>query len=291
MKQCITIFLVLGLFYGIAYSADDTDAVEEFTKSTGLIVRKGLSNKNFAKDPAAIQWTAPNNGKSSTATDIGLAFKLIESETNINNPWILLPKFEFHKNTETEKPQDTIKAGIIFTKLFDAEEKYTHYLETSLEYKNDRKNTGQGVTASIGYTPTYAPLHLGYTGFGPFQYMITPWIAAQVEQADGLKSEDASGVVARIKPCLQLAIYPLHDYVKKNFEILVGDQLWINLSRSGTFKNYSRHQNLFSSSLNLYFDKHQRFGIGVDFTSGENPEEGLARQTTTSLALKGKIGK
>ena len=291
MKCKLISALLLLCYSGLAVASENTDPIDKFVNESGLIVRKGLSNKNFAKDPASISWISPDDGESSTATDIGLAFRLIESSNDINSPWILLPKIEYHKNTLTDKKQDTFKAGIIFSRYFNAEEALTHCIETSAEYKNDRKQVGQGAAISISYTPTYAPLHLGYTGSGPFQYMFTPWVAIQAEKADGIKENDSNGSVSRIKASMQLAIYPLHDFFNKNFEVILSYQNWFNISRSGTFDSYDHNQHLFNSTLNIYFDNKQRFGVGIDYSSGENPEEGMAHENTISSALKVKLGK
>jgi hypothetical protein len=121
--------------------------------------------------------------------------------------------------------------------------------------------------------------------------MLTPRIALQSEQADDLVAAAPSGSVTRLKASLDLALYPFNRKHKKNIEVLVGYQTWFNQSRSGPFADYAKRQELFTASLNVYLDSGQRFAIGLDYTDGENPEDGKEDQTVTSLSFKVKLGK
>jgi hypothetical protein len=46
---------------------------------------------------------------------------------------------------------------------------------------------------------------------------------------------------------------------------------------------------LFKSSLNLYFTEDRKYGLGVDYSRGGDPVEGLAKQTFYKVSFKAQI--
>ncbi len=296
MKTILPIRSLIFLSLTIcALAGDEPSSFDKFLEDHGIVVRQSLANKNFNNEPAAISWISPQGGADSTTIDIAIGMNAKEGSFT-GGSWNLLPKVEYHKNTDTGSKQDTLKAGFNMTCIFEdptpppGQQVWSHYLELSAAYKDDRIKTGQGISGSLSYTPLYAPLHFASYGTGNFRYMLTPRIALLAEHANDLTAGALSGSVTRLKASVELSVYPFFKTHADGIEVLVGYQTWFNQSRSGPFASDKKHQELFTASLNFYLDRDQRYALGLDYTHGENPEDGQADQTVTSLSFKMKLG-
>ena len=276
---------VAALVAAAAGDASDGDSFESLLTTYGVQVRASVQDKNNAGKPAAISWTHDNGGGDVVATDVGVSFGWSGANDQLK------PYAEYHRNNQTTKKQDCLQTGIDYVHIWnEGERRPSHFLELKAAFRNDRINTGRGGTASLTYTPLDQDWLINDWGAsGARNFMWVPMLSIQGAYADGLKPDESSGTVLRLKQEVDVSFLPFVSSTDGQVELLGSFQLWENQTRSGTFLKYHRFQRLYSISLNVYLDQKRRTAIGIDYSNGEDPEQGRQPQSLIAIALKIKI--
>lgn len=325
-KRIIILKYILGCFLPLIYLSLSSVASAEincpafsersnFDSLRGgelIQLRHSLEDKNQADKAAVLQWSRQAGDENSTVTELGLGVVVCESSGRIGNSGYrmsseFVPKIEYHKNTLDDKLKDTSSIGLAWTGTINKPElglgspdtplaqPIDHVIGVTMNYKNDRVKTGEGIQTSISYHATKflgANVIHGKDGALPFYY--SPVIAIQAESGNGVESE--SGDVARIKPSLNVVLYPMGSTLNRNLSIELSYAGWDNFSRSGPYQSYDSYQEQKVIAINWNLlpapadkdgeVKYSNIAIGIEYKKGEQPEQGQLEQEITQLSLK-----
>jgi hypothetical protein len=257
-------------------------------------IRASVYNKQTFADPAAFQFTSPQDGGPDYwAVDIGATANLVRLfPGNPSDRLYFGPSVEYHKLTSTNKPQDNIQLGLnsLYELGYADRFPYAHILQLLPTYKNDKKGNGEGFLGRFEYLPVIPRLATGGFIRGPdwFQYEWQPVLGVQVETADKAGTPKRPGNEERFKAAAQVSLYPLggKEYLNLRFQIIVGYTYWHAFSQSGGFEDLPRDNHLFKAGANYYIDQEKHVAIGVDYSDGANLEAGKPKQRILSAAFK-----
>lgn len=253
-----------------------------------ITIRQSTLDKNYIEKPATLQYIHSSEKGDSYAIDAGLTINAHETDR-----WLVGPSAEYHRKTETSKEQDNFQVGLtVINTSGDVTEHLVLYTQASFKYKKDKINTGEGLLAKINFTPLKSSWLLGDAkdlGLG-IKALWQPSLGVQYETASDVLKTDEHGTISRAAASVEVGIYPFARALRSNLILVVRDDYWLNIHRTGGFKDaYDNDQNLFQASITYYFDEKQHFGTGIDYSEGENPEEGLPEQAIILLSLKIKF--
>lgn len=267
------------------------DLFADFQKKFRLSVRQSVADKNAVEKPATFHWVHSNDagGSSSSSIDAGLTFRALDTTT-----LMVGPTAEYHRQTLTSKKQDNLQLGATaYYILGDQTEGLSSHHQLTVTYKDDRYTTGESVLAKITTSFLNPKLDLGFgtmVSIGSLRIVWQPAFGLQREEAENVRKTGLGGSTTRGYAHLDLALYPFGKQLRNRLEIASRQTLWRGFSRSAAFASlYDRDQSLFTVSATLFFDPARHFGLGIDYQNGENPEQGLQNQETTTLGLKVKF--
>jgi hypothetical protein len=286
-------FLVVGLLaVTTGVRADpttpSTDPLGDWAKTYNLSLRQSVVDKNALEKPAAFQWVHAGSGDSSSI-DVGLTWSALNS-----TDWSAGPLVEYHRQTLAVKKQDNFQAGLTALHVIgDVTDKstITQFLQGTLNWKNDRVVIGSGGLCKATDTLLYPELGLGRT-IGPDYFKVEwqPTAGLEYETASNVLKSGRKGATARAYGNLEIGIYPLAKSVRRAIELMIRGTYWRDFSGSSAYTTlFRRNHTLAQLTLTYYFDPNQHFAVALDRTSGENPEQGLQQQNTTTLSLKVKL--
>lgn len=264
---------------------DFLTGVERYVK-----IRQSVADQSLIEKPAKFQWVRADDGnQDSSSIDVGVTFKVPDTAH-----WRLLPFVEYHRQTLTSKRQNNFQAGLgVDNVLGDVSKGLATLNQFAVSYKDDRYATGEAVLAKATTIPVNPGLEIGWGSEVPVGSTLLGWVPTlglQYESAENVRKSRRSGHTSRVHANLDVAFYPNGKALKRRCEIVLRHAVWRNFSASPAFAAlYGRSQTLFTASLSYYLDPKKRIGIGVDYVSGENPEQGLQKQKATTLALKLKV--
>jgi hypothetical protein len=266
-----------------------TNPIDSFFKTNHLTLAQSVFDKNSIQKPAAFQFVLPSGGTNSYAIDAGLTWNGLYGEW-LGSLWEVGPSIEYHRNTQTKTPQNTFQAGLSIVDGFGDPATVFHYVQAVVKYKNDRINSGQGAQVFLSYTLANWDLAVGFArGPGSLQYMWQPTVGIQYESADDVFKTKRSGEVGRVKGHLEAGLYPFGEKLQKSIELVAQETYWYDAAQEGAYDGRQRGHNLFQASGTYWIDATHNIGIGTDYSRGDNPEQGLARQETVILSLKAKF--
>ncbi len=224
----------------------------------------------------------------------------LERTTNFDelvNHVILGPSVEYHRNTQIKSLQDTFEAGL--TALYVGGEygydDFGYYIQGTGQYTDDRINTGKGAQGLLSVAPICQALAIGGVANaakwdpGWLQWTWQPVVGVQYAGADDVFKTNKSGEVGRLKGNVALGVYPLGKMLEQQIECDVRETYWYDETQEGAYDGRGRGHNLFEATGTFWFDVAQNAGLAIDYTRGENPEQGFSRQETTTLSLKAKF--
>ena len=162
---------------------------------------------------------------------------------------------------------------------------------TTFTYKDDTVKTGKAITGSLGVSPITSVLPINEEPRNS-KFLISPWLYLQEEDTNPIKTTDKTGSVARVEGAFTVSYYPLVSLAKndKSVEVIVTEDVWYNLSRSGTYKQFNVDQSYFGTNVNYYFDSKHNFSIGASYTNGQNPQLSKFPARVFTVQIKVKFG-
>lgn len=296
----VTILLLLTL--GINFAGASEESTNSlYAKFNAMMaeyevkVRSSVFNKQMFPDPAAFQFTSPQDGSGDDywALDVGITANLTKfMASDWSDRFYLGPSVEYHKLTATNKPQDNFQVGInaLYQLGYAEEFPYAHVFQFLPAYKNDRKGNGEGLLVKLEYLPVVPALATGgyIRGSDWLLYEWQPSVGMQYETADEAGAPKRDGEETRFKANVQLSVYPFgaKEYLNRRLQFLVGYTYWRATGRSGGFEDLRRDNRFFKVGINLYMDSEKHVALGVDYIDGANIEAGKPRQETITASFK-----
>jgi hypothetical protein len=292
-----------GTLAGYVAPPPPVSLIDKFFKSNALMLRKSVFDKTELQQPAAFQWVKPSGGGSSYAIDAGLTWNVLnylERTTNFNylvSHFLFGPSVEYHRNTQIKSLQDTFEAGgtALYVGGPSGYDQFGYYLQATGQYKDDRINTGKGAQVLLSGAPRCKALAMGGVATdsmwdpGWLEWTWQPMVGLQYASADDVFKTNKSGEVGRLKGNVALGVYPFGKRLEQQIEGDVSETYWYDEAQEGAYDGHGRGHNLFEATGTYWFDVAQNAGVSIDYTRGENPEQGFSRQETVTLSLKAKF--
>jgi hypothetical protein len=296
MKSHLFLFLFSATAASLAQAAappSTDDPLSDFLGKleTRVKVRQSVADSSLIEKPAKFQWVRSDDGNEDTSSiDVGLTFLNVPETAYFR----IAPFAEYHRQTLTTKRQDNFQAGVAFDNAMgDVSLGLAALNQLALSYKEDRWSTGEAFLARLTTIPVNPHTVPGWGSeglAGSTVYVWLPTLGIQYESAENVRKSQKGGQTYRAYGSVELAFYPNGKILKNRFEVVVRASAWRNFSASRAFALlYERDQTLFAASLSYYLDPKKRVGLGVDYVNGQNPEQGLQKQKSTTLSLKLKI--
>lgn len=268
-------------------------AFEDFLARYQVSLRQSTIDKNAIEKPASLQYVdARDGGKNSYAIDVGLTASLIPNTSDHAAHWYAGPTVEYHKQTQTSKEQENFQAGLTVINIAGdvAASGWAHFTQASAKYKHDKKTIGTGFLSKLDYTPLCPRLLLGQAK-GPdwLHFTWQPTVGVQVENGNNILKSTRSGTDFRAKTVLEVGIYPFAKALRHHLEVASGFTYWRTMTDSGEFEFVRNDRTLFKAGVTYYLDEKRRVGIGLDYTNGQDVEQGLLRQENLIASLKARF--
>jgi len=288
MRPIILVLLALTIFAPV-YAEEPQGKAQIATWADRLSLRQSELDKNAIEKPATLQFVHSSSKGDSYAIDAGLTISVYETDR-----WFIGPLVEYHRKTETSKEQNNFQAGLTVINIYgDVSEGHALYTQGSLKYVKDKITAGEGLLTKINVTPLYPDWWMGSArkiGLLDLKVIWQPTVGVQYETTNNVLKTGEHGSAARAFGSIEVGIYPFAEALRSNLEIVVRNNYWRNINQTGGYKSkYDQDHNLFQTGLTYYFDSSRHFGIGIDYSEGENPEEGLLEQANTILSLRLKF--
>lgn len=282
-------FTVGAILLTSARLAAADDPLADLQKSLHLSLRQGIADKNMVEKPATFQWVHTAGESDSSSIDMGLTFWIRDDEH-----WNIAPALEYHRQTLTAKKQDNFQGGLtIYNITGDVTQGLATNNQATITWKDDRINTGSAALTKVTCTLLDPKLDIGLgsaISLGSLKVLWQPTGGLQYESAENVRKSGQSGKTAHAYANLEVGFYPWAKELRDRFEIVVRKTAWRNFSASSAFARlYDRTQTLFNGTVTYYFDPNKHIGLGLDYVNGQNPEQGLQKQESTTLSLKLKI--
>lgn len=278
----------------VAVQDTTTNIIDRWVKGVtnaipGFGIRKSYdaTSKDEGK-PANFMWNNDfQNGQDYLVVDMGL--KVIDW-TILRGDLLLTPKFEWHRDDTQEegKKKNTIGAGINYEYMplvpGDKELHIVPFLLGSTEYKYDEVKELEILNykiflSAIGDkkgTPNFQPRNeekniFEYNVMSGFEYY-------QSLNSDHLHCAVwASRIYAELSP-----IPSLYSYFQLTADYTIRFVTSDNLYNQGNME-------WLSVAANVYFNKKQNIGAGLEYSYGEDPLTNFAKTDKISFAIKIKI--
>lgn len=274
--------------------------VTDFAKKNKLKLVGSTTDLDKSTAPATLSWTDSRSGGHSLMADVGLKLELrsLEQTLQIQDTTLIQPGIEYHRDTTktssgTDK-QNSFIGGFTTDTIWNlGEQRLSPILQGAFSYKNDRVDKGQGAQASIGISGYSSKLWLNSmdrNAQSPLSW--SPELALQWENKNGIAASASSpanpldGNATRAKGTLAVEVWPFRRTFGQRIEFAGRFDGWLNLNRSGCFAVYHKTQRITTCSVNFWLNNDRNAGVGLDYSNGENPEKGKARDRSSDVALK-----
>jgi hypothetical protein len=272
-----------------AGAGPSADPLGAWAKSASVTLAQSVADKNNLANPASIQWVHSAAGNSSA---IDAAITVLLGDTTAESAWSAGPVVEYHRQTLTASPQRNFQAGA--TTLFQQGELSQGWVwveQVSLKYKHDWITTGAGFFGKATFLPLKSKAGIGVT-IGPdlCPVMMQPVVGVEYETASNVLKSGQGGRTARSYAQLSLAAFPLGAQLHSALQVTVAGTHWEDFAGSSAYtRRFHRTHRLADFSVTYWLDPGHHIGIGFERASGENPEQGLTRQNTSTVSLKAKF--
>lgn len=282
------------------------DPLLEWAKRHDLKLVGDTTDLKLSTAPASVGYRDSRVGDGTVQIQAGLKAELLsffEAAKKLRETNVLQLGVEFHRDsthvvkTNREK-QNLFSASLVHERQWSGKAGETvPILKTSLTFKNDRVEKGQGVLGSVGVSLYSQNCRFNYANRSDsIPYSLSPLIELQVENKDGLQTTPPAttpidGNVTRAKASLAASAWPLGGALNRRVELTARFDYWRNLARSGVFTgaSFPRNQRITTASLVIWGDDGQHVGLGFEHSNGENPEKNKPRDRTNEIAIKIKF--
>lgn len=285
------------------------DSLGRFVKTHKLKVVGDTTDLKLSTAPASIGYRDSRVGDGTKQIQLGLkadALSFLPNYEAEKETTALQFGLEYHRDsthvvkTNREKQNLSVVSFSGDTQPNEGEtavHPFVPIVKYAVEYKNDRVEKGQGITAAVGLSAYMRGARINYakrTDDCPFFW--SPIAELQFENKDGLQTSPPAtkpidGNVTRAKGSVAVTVWPFKGPITKRLELGARYQYWRNLARSGVFASadYPRNQRVVTVSLLAWLDEGEHVGLGFEHSNGENPEKNKPRDRTNEIALKIKF--
>lgn len=287
MKRIILPSLLIIL---IPLSASFYAAESDKDKNFKIRLRRSGIDKNKIEEPAQIQYTKPDKGDSSCLVDAGLTISYVPDSLShlLDTSGLLI---EYHRNTQIEKEQNTLKCGLKCIGIFgDISRGFAHYVHANLNFKREKVKDWKSGEILLRYTPIITILNIDQIKGPEWIKMVwRPTLGLDYENVYDAPNNGVKGNVLRGVGEVVLELYPFATKMDHRLVISVLIAYWHDVSKSEGFNNTDDSHPLFNAGISYYLDPGKHVAIGVNYVNGENPTEGLKEQKYTQVGIKIKF--
>lgn len=265
----IVVIAALSSFVPFAIGRGRTNEKIQFKLSYSAI------DKNQIETPAGLFYSKPTNKEPTYSINAALALKYRPIPINF--------VAEYHANTAIEKKQDLLKIGGSFKKIFGD----YHFFFSQISFKKDKEKGTKSLEALIRYTPIILSIDKKQ-GFSWLEWVWRPVIGFDYENLFGAQK----GVSLRGYIGLDFCLYPLGKTIFKGKylqEFCFSYSNWRDFEKD--IVQQHRNYRLFAFSALQYLDSSKNYGIGINYSDGESPLEGLEKQKFWKILVIIKFGK
>lgn len=252
-----------------------------------LKVAQSLKDKNVAGKPAIVQVTIPEDEDTTYAVDAGVGYSQTVSDSDRQQTDLTVGG-EYHKNTVTDEPSDSTVVAVRFDQIWGDPATDSFLPGYGVNFKKDKIKKTESLVPTVDFTLTSKKFGIGRVigRDGPVGFEWQPSLGAELEQIIEAGDDKPTGRVGRGWVSLDTNLYPLWFAIKGRLQLAASLRVWQDFAESERLDDGNDQHYLRTYSVNYFFDEEQRFGIGVDRVSGENPSEGEPEQHYTQIAFK-----
>lgn len=301
-----TILITVGLFLAMASQAqtakpDSVPAQPAFVlkineatnwlSKQGFQLRRSFDGSRNESKSAAISWNSDyENNKFFTVIDA--AIKLSEHELLPNSSfiWTAFPKVEWHRNTigDDAKKKNNLSGGIGTELFYNAGQNWYKrpFVVGTFDYKKDFVRAIK-TTQTIGFL-SFSGNNNGEPGAqvrgknGAYIFRYYPYTGFEHYRTVGESRQKATMWANR----LWFELYPLsnkdYEYLQFTFDLTYRNVLSDNLFNNG-------HMSWLILGLNFFPGGKDNIGIGLDYSTGEDPTSNFVKTQLLALGIKLKI--
>jgi len=262
---------------------------------TGFKMRQSFQTADAQQNPAALQLTIPDAGKSNWLVDAGLAVTLGKlSQGSFTSKLV----GEFHRNTLTDSLQYNYQLGYNFSILKSkGDNVLMPYWTGNIKYVRDIVDSAHSVAGSVNlllYRTGRETLNLGRPGFlsnGKYTYQLCPSFEAQYQQVLASDKKHTGAILrplASISTSIAINKAPAPGSVlfpQKSFELALS---YVNrYAIINSTNNAEKYTKQFKGGINYYFfnNSTSSAAFGGSYNLGSDPLNGLKDQRYWQFAL------
>lgn len=299
MKILIGTLLAISVVSPATAAENSNDSGKKWLD--GFYLRDQLSGKASEDTRALIQYQAGSTDSDTYKIDAAVGYVIPLDITR----WAFTPYIEYHRDSQTTSPVNRFQSGIsISHSPKGAEKTWLDWPDLSISgaYKDDRINTGDGLSVSV-----LADLDipgLAYLGFGERVVLpkTNPWLGldwglvlgAEYEFGNDIAKSKMDGRAARWVGILDATIPIMLPKHKSShyFEITVSQRYSRNFDADNNYRTlFSSYQAEFEASFNwIPKPTSDNFAVGFSYREGENPAQGRTQQEIRTLSVRLRFG-
>ncbi len=313
MKKVI--YTLLLLFAFIATKAQDLDSLTlKKTENSGgagrfwknIKIRQGFETEEEKGEPAITSITFPKDGANSFLFNGGISYSasLQKAGESKKFKYIFAPIITWNRNNQIDKEQRNFKTGILnqfsWGKHDPAKGLDYLILNNSVQYQHDKIEASHSIIATAYLSQVRSKrdgrLYLNtykYLGSG-FQYLISYNLGGELQNKYEASDANQKGAIVR-------GFYSFEGRLALKVDRDGGDAslgtkfLELSATQTGRYAfinttgNREGHLPLSNVELNFYPTASDMFSIGLSYTSGSDPIDGLLDQDFYLLAAKFKL--
>lgn len=273
-------------------------------------VRKAFETETSDDDKAAnLSFTFPKDKPNSFVINAGIGYEFGDKTKKNKNGSLYKTSFTgffvYNQNNELDKEQKNYKAGMSFSQSFlDAEDTKANFIEYGLEYLRDFYDTSHSVLFTSYWHPLIKkPGSVVIGGYAQTAkqvlYYFHPQAGIEYQNVFTAKSASDKGYNFRgffsfgANLLLKKKTYDPKtrealdkEYWTKGIELKINYDGRVNIATN--IASTESFTPLFKAELLFYPTQNNKFTIGLSYTDGANPLDGIAKQTFWLLAFKFK---
>jgi hypothetical protein len=298
-------YFVLILFLG---SSQQLFSQSEFWKN--VKIRKAFETETSDDDKAAnLSFAFPKSKTDYFLINAGIGYNFYSSTKLSKRKSVFKNSFSgffvYNRNNQIDEEQDNYKLGISSSQVFlkNVESMSAIFGLNTLEYLRDKYDSSHSVLFTSYWHP-FSKLQNGLNigGYAQnehiFAYFLSPQIGIEYQNKFQAKQADIEGNVFRGffglggNLLLKKKTYGedgkllARNRWKKGVELLVRYDGRVTIFSN--IDNIDSYVPIFKAEMNVYPTRDNMFSIGLSYSNGANPIDGLAKQTFWLLAFKFK---
>lgn len=267
------------------------DVVNTHCEPWSFKLRRSVIDKNVLAKPAQFEMLSPEKGDNSYVIDVGLNV-LPPSQLIGNSLWDFALTGEYHRNTQTEKEQNSLIMSMSILGIVGEENKQPCVIlpQASLKYKYNKIENSNSIILSFDTSFLYLPLKLGrIIGWEQLGFLWQPRIGLKYENIFEAKNDGPTGSITEGYGFLDIAIFPLRARFDERLEISSAGKAWRDIYKSSEFESDSDSYYLMEYSVIYYLDEDKHYALSLSYVDGENPTTGFQKQKYSQASFKVKF--